>query len=214
MGDPQEVPCCIPLFAEIVRAIEKVVYYFLRSGVGWGAVRAVIGALRMGRGGVMRRRVEARSVGCGLGRWRKEGGDRALRMGVTGGVMRRRVEASILFFCRNDVRIGTPLGQVMVALRMGVTGGVMRRRVEARSVGCRLGRWRKEGGDRALRMAWRGGVMRRGVEARWWECEARRWRKEGSDGALRMGVAGGVMRASAWRLGGGVRAGALEEGGA
>ncbi|KAG5568156.1 hypothetical protein H5410_064832 [Solanum commersonii] len=45
---------------------------------------------------------------------------------------------------RNDVRIGTPLGQVMGALRMGVTGGVMRRRVEARSVGCRLGRWRKE----------------------------------------------------------------------
>ncbi|KAG5568152.1 hypothetical protein H5410_064828 [Solanum commersonii] len=62
----------------------------------------------------------------------------------------------------------------MGALRMGVTGGVMRRRVEARSVGCRLGRWRKE----KRRSDW--DAVRAVIEA------------------LRMGVAG-VMRA--WRGG-------------
>ncbi|KAG5568153.1 hypothetical protein H5410_064829 [Solanum commersonii] len=125
------------------------------------------------------RGVEARSVGCRLGRWRKErrwigtplgqvmG---ALRMGVTGGVMRRRVEA------RNDVRIGTPLGQVMGALRMGVTGGVMRRRVEARNdvrIGTPLGQVMG-----ALRMGVTGGVMRRRVEARSVGWRLGRWRKE------------------------------------
>ncbi|KAG5568154.1 hypothetical protein H5410_064830 [Solanum commersonii] len=72
---------------------------------------------------------------------------------------------------KNDVRIGTPLGQVMGALRMGVTGGVMRRRVEARNdvrIGTPLGQVMG-----ALRMGVTGGVMRRRVEARSVGCEAR-----------------------------------------
>ncbi|KAG5568151.1 hypothetical protein H5410_064827 [Solanum commersonii] len=156
------------------------------AALDWGRRWAVMGGVEDGRDG--RRHASSRGGWVGgvrLGRWRKEGSDGALRMG--------RGEAASCVVAwrlgRNDVRIGTPLGQVMGALRMGVTGGVMRRRVEARSVGCRLGRWRKE--VRAVKSSI---LFFREAALDWGAVRA-------SDRGVEDGRGEGVMR-MAWRLGG------------